>query len=133
VTDLNARLDTIAARADAATEGPWFWDENFGAKDDTGLALTNAAGVEVVSAYNFHCCEFRDSPHVPIHDRAFIAAARTEIPALVAALRAVLAAREQMQRERATLATFGHSAEIFGYDKCIELIDSALAAALEES
>jgi ferritin-like metal-binding protein YciE len=54
-------------------------------------------------------------------------------PCLVAALRAVLDAREQMQRERAALEAFGHSAEIFGYDKCIELIDSALDTIEEPS
>jgi hypothetical protein len=54
-------------------------------------------------------------------------------PRLVAALRAVLDARGQMHRERAALETFGHSAECFGYDKCIELINAALDTIPEPS
>lgn len=37
-------LEQIKARLTGATPGPWRWDEKFGDKGDTGLALTNEAG-----------------------------------------------------------------------------------------
>jgi hypothetical protein len=68
------RLDAIQAKLDAATPGPWRWDENYGEELDTGLALTNDAGAEIVGAYNHHCCAFRDDPNVEDNDAEFIAA-----------------------------------------------------------
>lgn len=83
MTDLTARLDAIQARKDAATPGPWRWDENFGESHDTGLALTNEAGAEIVGAYNHHCCSFRDDPSVEDDDAEFIANAPTDIQDLL--------------------------------------------------
>ena len=71
------RLDEIEARANAATEGPWFpnrYSEDWevcGELDDNGnpaLVASEAVGV----------------------DAEFIAHARADVPALVEALRAVL-------------------------------------------
>ena len=71
------RLDKIEARANAATEGPWEaewrftgWDIS-GNVDDDGLPALIASEVDS-------------------EDTEFIAHARTDVPALVAALRAVL-------------------------------------------
>ena len=71
-------LDEIQARADAATEGPWTW-----------AARTTADGDEwaVFDGGDSALAANRDG-WAP--DAAFIAAARTDVPRLVAALRAVL-------------------------------------------
>ena len=65
------RLNEIEARANAATEGPW--NVFMGRIDHPGRSL-------VAVAYDVGCDE----------DAEFIAHARTDVPALVAALRAVL-------------------------------------------
>lgn len=69
------RLDEIEARADAATDGPWeAWDRGIGFEvhvDGEGLNS-----------------EFRETFQQA--DAEFIAAARTDVPQLVTALRAVL-------------------------------------------
>ena len=71
-------LDEIQARADAATEGPWTWAAHTTADGDEWAVFD---GGDSAIAGN------RDgwSP-----DAALIAAARTDLPRLVAALRAVL-------------------------------------------
>lgn len=72
------RLDEIEARANAATEGPWEaewrftgWDVVSGKVDDDGLPAFIASEVESEEA-------------------EFIAHARTDVPDMAAALRAVL-------------------------------------------
>ena len=79
-------LDAIQARADAATEGPWevtqdkCWGETF-------PSLSIQRVYEYTDSDPAHAgCEPLDA-----EDVAFIAAARTDVPVLVAALRAVLA------------------------------------------
>ena len=67
------RLNEIEARANAATEGPWEADPLEGNLDAPG------GGVRVAEVGMW-----RDD------DANFIARARTDVPALVAALRAVL-------------------------------------------
>ena len=81
-------LDPIRARLAKAADGPWIWDEKFDPdKDaDSGLALTNAAGVEIIGAYNYHCCAFRDDPTVDEDSAELIANAPTDIARLLAAL-----------------------------------------------
>lgn len=71
---MTLNLDDLEATAKAATPGPWRWDEDFGENGDTGLALTNDARAEVVGAYNWHCCSFRDDPTVEDNDAEHIAA-----------------------------------------------------------
>lgn len=71
-------LDEIQARADAATEGPWTWAAHTTADGDEWAVFD---GGDSALAAN------RDG-WAP--DAAFIAAARTDVPRLVAALRAVL-------------------------------------------
>ena len=71
------RLNEIEARANAATEGPWFVSEEDGSVwVDRGDGNTDGLTGEL-------------APWAT-HEADFIAAARTYVPALVAALRAVL-------------------------------------------
>jgi hypothetical protein len=75
------RLDEIEARANAATAGPWSWAQwydglSLGAKERAGVDATLFQHIEPVLGTG--------------HDTEFIAAARQDVPALVAALRAVL-------------------------------------------
>ena len=83
------RLDKIEARANAATEGPWEaewrftgWDIS-GNVDDDGLPALIASEVDS-------------------EDTEFIAHARTDVPDMAAALRAVLAIHTPVDRGRAT-------------------------------
>ncbi|MDQ5862435.1 MAG: hypothetical protein M3536_09255 [Actinomycetota bacterium] len=92
-------LDGIKARLAGATPGPWRWDEDYGDKGDTGLALTNDAGAEIVGAYNHHCCSFRDDPRVEDNDANFIAAAPTDVARLTGALEAVLELADAWEEE----------------------------------
>lgn len=75
-------LDAIEARANSATPGPWAtsseWSVRTGARDDELVA----------------CVQYKDHGR----DAAFIAAARTDVPALVAELRALRAERNATAR-----------------------------------
>lgn len=77
------RLDEIEARTHAATEGPW--NVFMGRIDHPGRSL-------VAVAYDVVCDE----------DAEFIAHARTDVPDMAAALRAVLAIHTPVDRGRAT-------------------------------
>lgn len=96
MSDLTDRLDAIRARLDAATPGPWRWDEDYGSKGDEGLALTNDVGAEIVGAYNHHCCSFRDDPTVEDNDAEFIAAAPADVAFLLDLARKQGAALEDL-------------------------------------
>ena len=75
-------LDEIQARADAATEGPWEWTK--GAEACAVAVPENRDGLYGPLTWDDHNGEvFRES------DAQFIAHARTDVPALVKALRAV--------------------------------------------
>lgn len=85
-------LDAIEARAEAATDGPWM----VGAEVSKDLGIVNAHWFGSVD------------PEVGIilgeaglHDAEFIAAARTDVPALVARVRELEATVERMRRARA--------------------------------
>lgn len=75
-------LDAIEARAAAATPGPWAtsseWSVRTGARDDELVA----------------CVQYKDHGR----DAEFIAAARSDVPALVAELRALRAERDAAAR-----------------------------------
>ena len=81
-------LDEIRGRLEAAAPGPWFWDEKYDPfrEGDSGLALTNAEGTEIVGAYNHHCCSFRADPDVNEESAPLIANAPTDIARMLAAL-----------------------------------------------
>ena len=76
------RLAEIEARANAATQGPWEWHPYMGS--GATLAKPNHPFHEV------NILKTTDDWPPVAPDAEFIAAARTDVPALVAALRAVL-------------------------------------------
>lgn len=77
-------LDAIEARATAATAGPWHWGDG-----DMCHMAGNTIGPEIN-----HVAAYAESPG----DAEFIAHARTDVPALVAALRAVLGVEQDLAR-----------------------------------
>ena len=74
------RLDEIEARTNAATEGPWEWEPQDG-------WLGSKGGGAVGWRWGLLAQE---------GDGQFISHARTDVPALVSALRAVLEMHEEM-------------------------------------
>lgn len=82
MSDLTDRLDEIEARAEAATPGPWEWHPYM--SSGATLAKPNHPGHEV------NILKTTDDWPPVADDAEFIAHARTDVPALVAALRAVL-------------------------------------------
>ena len=87
------RLNEIEARANAATEGPWApWKDQDGAKHMQGLLMVgNADAVIPEGEMWVEDVDINPVAHTYTpSDREFIAHARTDVPALVAALRAVL-------------------------------------------
>ena len=79
---MSGYLDEIQARADAATDGPWAAIER--ALGDVYIAELGMYGVAWDEPAEWH-----DSDEAPLADAEFIAHARTDVPRLVAALRAV--------------------------------------------
>lgn len=75
------QLDEIRARADAATPGPWINDDD--------LSITGANGTDV--------CIWWDL--VSADDAEFIAAARTDVPALLAEIERLRAEVERVRAE----------------------------------
>lgn len=91
------RLDAIAARAEAATAGPWCtdsWEIYQGAEYEPGLSL-----------WVGETCRGTSSPEQDCADAEFVAAARADVPALVAEVRRLLAER------RATNEALSEAAE----------------------
>ena len=84
------RLNEIEARANAATEGPWEWEGDAKAEWEIGansLVPSRRPDDPVLYGYGYDASGIEvKSPA----DAEFIAHARTDVPALVAALRAVL-------------------------------------------
>ena len=84
------RLDEIEARANAATEGPWEWEGEAKGEWEIGansLVPSRRPDDPVLYGYGY------DASGIEVKtpaDAEFIAHARTDVPALVAALRAVL-------------------------------------------
>jgi hypothetical protein len=82
-------LDTIEARTNAATPGPWCtdaWEIYQGTEYQPGL-----------SAWIGETCRGTSTPEQDRADAAFIAAARTDIPALLDQVRRLTAALEQIR------------------------------------
>lgn len=87
------RLNEIEARTNAATEGPW---EVNG--PDRPWATISHGSDSILHAYEQHhpycegceCGDPRSEVAISIEDSEFISRARADVPALVAALRAVL-------------------------------------------
>lgn len=78
----NERLADIKARAEAATEGPWGWEATAPAMsgEHWNMRIKGKPGIRFVVA------EYQHGPD----NAEFITHARTDVPALVAALEAVL-------------------------------------------
>lgn len=77
------QLDEIQIRADKASKGPWAVDHD----DYDGASVYMDDGITWGRAYV--CTDMRQGEDEGEHDAEFIAAARADVPALVAALRAV--------------------------------------------
>ncbi len=83
-------LDAIEARASAATPGPWEWR-----RDDLGAPVSGIpSGTHAVLRAEGCCDACYNYPHVWGRDvdREFVAAAREDVPALVARIRELEAA-----------------------------------------
>lgn len=82
-------LDAIEARANAATEGPWIdrWEHIADEPEDNQRGIVNG-GDETLKSLVVGCTWW-DGHHLVLRkeDAAFISAARTDVPALVAEVR----------------------------------------------
>lgn len=87
MTDLTDRLDEIEARADAATEGPWRASILHGVTYEDGSS-SHVAGIYPGSTSGPPPVFVTNS--IDRRDAEFITHARTDVPALADALRAVL-------------------------------------------
>ena len=88
------RLNEIEARANAATEGPWM-----------GIRCPDGFLGRVIGGNGFGVAEdFPDDA-----DAEFIAHARTDVPALVAALRAVVAVHRPVTVPGEVFGTWGEA------------------------
>ena len=93
MTDPREALARIRAQADAATEGPWApWRDQDGALHMNGLLMVgNAAAVIPEGESWVEGVDVNPIAHTYTpEDREFIAAARTDVPALLDALEKVL-------------------------------------------
>lgn len=80
---ISDRLDEIQARADAATEGPWKIETHYGMSQSRRRQIVVPGWMTPIAVLG------QENPYGD-PDAEFIAHARTDVPALVAALRAVL-------------------------------------------
>ena len=99
------RLNKIETRANAATEGPWApWRDQDGALHMNGLLMVgNAAAVIPEGESWVEGVDVNPIAHTYTpEDREFIAHARTDVPALVAALKKVLELHQE------TTISLGH-------------------------
>ena len=103
-------LDAVQARIDAATEGPWSWASHITADGDE-WAVFDAEDHALASNHDGW------SP-----DAEFIAQARTDLPRLLAAVRAV----EAVQGAEPTNDQWN-----MGYNDALEDVHRALTEALE--
>ena len=91
------RLDEIEARATAATEGPWKVKPYGGRREESDDEIDSFVGpseATIVEQLGCDCCDV--GLEVSSTDAEFIAHARQDVPALVAALRAVLEVHAEM-------------------------------------
>lgn len=119
---ISDRLDEIEARSDAANDGPWYAESR---NVDDPYSLTTVYNV-------FHNGDTADRDLVAevAYDNAeFIAHARTDVPVLVAALRAVLDVCDGL--EEAYRADTDQTYE-YGLEEAAHQIRNAVEAALGE-
>ena len=126
------RLDQIEARANAATEGPWTPDEYTEVDPDGFYELSRVIAPDLDG--DDWCAIGVVHTGILRPDADFIAAARTDVPALVAALRAVLEvvdkrgkqAREALPPSLAARAIPSYQFNVHASD-VIRAIEEALA------
>lgn len=98
-----AKLQEIEARANAATPGPWATSAHgpgrFVVTADDGDVTVGTVSREVFEIYD-GCAPWRFGD-APIPESLFLAAARTDVPALVAEVRRITAALATARREGA--------------------------------
>ena len=95
------RLDEIEARANAATEGPW---------EEGERCVFTLGGAPVVSDDVVHYVHGMAGEGVcHVEDAEFISHARTDVPALVAALRAVVAVHRPVTVPGEVFGTWGEA------------------------
>lgn len=92
------QLDEIEARANRATEGPWTVSETV---DETEYGSYTACGVQPIAPLEWYSDS--DVAHVALEpmveeDAKFIAAARTDVPNLVAEVRRLRAQVEALEK-----------------------------------
>ena len=106
-----SELDAIKARAEAATEGPWTWSGSEAPVLGGYAGTSYRYSEEVIEAEHHGECGCRSLCQLELTvgkaDAEFIAHSRADIPALVAAIAAVL---ELHQRNM--------------YDECIECLST---------
>ncbi len=125
-------LKTIEERANAATPGPWIspWTKPDGVPDSFGIDdsnhFTNSDGAEVIAV------SWYDGPNLACAepDAAFIAASRSDIPALCAAARERDAMIAALAAEIDRLKKVADAAESWAIAVCGPDIRSTEAAAL---
>lgn len=100
MTALSARLAEIEARAGAATPGPWGVNSAVSSNELCDYTVYGIPGVASATWTGDDSPAFAYCDGMSRADAEFIAAARTDVPALVAALRAVW---EFAARERGTI------------------------------
>lgn len=88
--DIRTRLDEIEAYCAAATEGPWWRREGYAEIDGKNYAEVLIPGPVACGSYCYGGSSTIDGDRLDA-DLAFISAARTDLPAVVAALRDALA------------------------------------------
>ena len=93
---LDLDLDAIEARCEAATPGPWYHNHDSG--EDDGGAWENPTS-DVVDGLGSHLIDAGE-----LADAAFIAHARTDVPALVAELRVARRERDEARAMARVLA-----------------------------
>lgn len=106
------RLDEIEARANAATEGPWEWEGEAKAEWEEGansLVPSRRPDDPVLYGYGYDASGIEvKSPA----DAEFIAASRTDVPALAAVARYALSQHSKDEDHNEC----GHCADSYGED-----------------
>ena len=103
------RLDEIEARTNAATEGPWEWEGEAKSEWEMGansLIPSRRPDDPVLYGYGYDASGIKvENPA----DAEFIAHARQDVPALVAALRAVVAVHRPVTVPGEVFGTWGEA------------------------
>jgi hypothetical protein len=111
---LTERISAIEARANAATEGPWNWNQHGDGENKGHYYVHTASG-------GHGYLEVAECPPYMTHDEPnayFIAAARSDVPALCSALRLACETLTHQYNQACKL----------GREGTVEALDAALAS-----